>query len=64
MPMPRVQRINAGKLIAHLDRSLDTRRDLTERIVKHLPGLIERARVTNRLVVQLLKAARSGSGSV
>jgi polysaccharide pyruvyl transferase CsaB len=58
MPMPRVQRINAGQLIAHLDRSLDTRRDLKERLAARVPGLIERARVTNRFAVQLLRARR------
>lgn len=57
MPMARVQRINAGQLIAHLDRSLDTRQDLQQRIGDHLPGLIERARLTNRFAVQLLRSA-------
>jgi len=55
MPTPRVQQINAGQLIAHLDRSLDTRSDLVQRIETRLPALIERARVTNRLAVQLLR---------
>jgi polysaccharide pyruvyl transferase CsaB len=64
MPMPRVQRINAGQLIAHLDRSLDMRQELTERLRNRLPQLIDRARVTNRLAVQLLRGARSGSPSV
>jgi hypothetical protein len=59
-----VQRINAGQLIAHLDRSLDTRRELVERIGKHLPKLIERARETNRLAVQLLNTAAGGSHAV
>ena len=59
MPMPRVQGINTGQLIAHLDRSLDTRHDLKERIGEHLPALIERAKVTNRLAVQLLHDGRS-----
>jgi polysaccharide pyruvyl transferase CsaB len=64
MPMPRVQRINAGQLIAHLDRSLDTRQELTDRLRNRLPQLIDRARVTNRLAVDLLRGARSGSRSV
>jgi len=59
MPMPRVQGINTGQLIAHLDRSLDTRHDLKQRIGEHLPALIERAKVTNRLAVQLLHDGRS-----
>jgi polysaccharide pyruvyl transferase WcaK-like protein len=57
MPMPRVQGINAGQLIAHLDRSLDTRHELRQRIGEHLPGLIARARQTNDFAVQLLAAA-------
>jgi polysaccharide pyruvyl transferase CsaB len=60
MPAPRVQRINAGQLIAHLDRSLDTRQELRRRIEENLPGLIDRARLTNRLAVQVLHAGRSG----
>lgn len=58
MPMPRVQRVTAGQLIAHLDRSLDTRDTLKERIENHLPGLIDRARLTNRFAVQLLQTRR------
>ncbi|HUE90014.1 MAG TPA: polysaccharide pyruvyl transferase family protein [Vicinamibacterales bacterium] len=57
MPMPRIQGINAGQLIAHLDRSLDTRQELKQRIADHLPGLIERARLTNRFAVELLTAS-------
>jgi polysaccharide pyruvyl transferase WcaK-like protein len=63
MPMLLVQRINAGQLIAHLDRSLDTRRDLVKGIEERLPGLIERARTTNRLAVQLLNIANAASKS-
>jgi polysaccharide pyruvyl transferase CsaB len=59
MPMPRVQGINAGQLIAHLDRSLDTRHELQQNIGEHLPGLIERARLTNGFAVQLLEGPRS-----
>ena len=63
MPAPRVQSVNAGQLIAHLDRSLDTRRDLQDRIGERLPGLIERARLTNRFAVQLLQGARGAAGT-
>jgi len=61
MPAPRVQRVNAGQLIAHLDRSLDTRRDLQARIGEQLPALIERAKLTNRFAVQLLQGTRARS---
>jgi polysaccharide pyruvyl transferase CsaB len=58
MPMPRVQQINAGQLIAHLDRCLDTRQQLVKRIDQHLPDLVERARSTNQFAVDLLTRAR------
>jgi polysaccharide pyruvyl transferase CsaB len=54
MPMPPLQQVNAGRLIAHIDRSWDFRRDLQDRIDRALPALQERARETNRIAVRLL----------
>lgn len=54
MPMPRLQQVNAGQLIAYIDRSWDFRRDLQTRIAQALPGIQERARENNRIAVQLL----------
>jgi polysaccharide pyruvyl transferase CsaB len=54
MPMPPLQQVNAGRLIAHIDRSWDLHRDLQSRIDKALPALQERARENNNIAVDLL----------
>jgi polysaccharide pyruvyl transferase CsaB len=59
LPMPRVQHINAGQLIAHVDRSFDLRRDLKRQIQDGLPAIIERARATNELALRLLDTAET-----
>ncbi len=52
--MPPLSRINAGQLIAHIDRSWDLRRDIQTRIYRALPGLQARARETHEIAVRLL----------
>jgi polysaccharide pyruvyl transferase CsaB len=54
MPMPPLQQVNAGRLIAHIDRSWDLHADLQARIDRALPALQERARETNKIAVRLL----------
>jgi polysaccharide pyruvyl transferase WcaK-like protein len=54
MPMPPLQQVNAGRLIAHIDRSWDLQADLQARIDRVLPTLQERARETNKIAVHLL----------
>ncbi|MEX2431643.1 MAG: polysaccharide pyruvyl transferase family protein [Dehalococcoidia bacterium] len=54
MPAPPMSKVNAGQLIAHIDRSWDLRAGLRERIGETLPELLERARETNSFVVRLL----------
>jgi polysaccharide pyruvyl transferase CsaB len=54
MPMPPLQQVNAGRLIAHIDRSWDMHADLQARIDRALPPLKERALMTNKIAVQLL----------
>jgi len=54
MPMPPLQQVNAGRLIAHIDRSWDLHADLQARIDRALPTLQERARETNKIAVRLL----------
>jgi hypothetical protein len=54
MPMPPLQQVNAGRLIAHIDRSWDLRKDLQARIDRALPALQARARQTNKTAVRLL----------
>ena len=55
MPVHAVQEVGAGQLIARIDRSWDQRPELRERIEAHLSTLRERARGTNRLLVDLLR---------
>lgn len=52
--MPPLQRINAGQLIAHIDRSWDMRSDIQAQIDRALPGLQARARETHNIAIRLL----------
>jgi polysaccharide pyruvyl transferase CsaB len=54
MAMPPVQIINAGRIIAHIDRSWDHREEIQERIEHNLPPLQVRAASTHQRVVELL----------
>jgi polysaccharide pyruvyl transferase WcaK-like protein len=54
MPMPPLQRVNAGQLIAHIDRWWDMRSELQARIDRVLPSLQERASETTGIAVRLL----------
>lgn len=59
MPMVPLQRLDAGRLIAHLDRSWDLRSEIQAKIDRVLPGLQARARETHNMAVRLLtKRAR------
>ena len=60
MAVPPMQRVNAGQLIAYIDRSWDSRRDLQARLDHMLPELQERARETNRIAVRLLTDRAAG----
>jgi len=48
--------VNAGRLIAHIDYKWDTRETLRQQIDRLLPGLRERSRENNRLLVELLRS--------
>ena len=64
--MPPLQQVNAGRLIAHIDRSWDLHADLQARIDRVLPTLQERARETNKIAVRLLiesNACRGGDAA-
>jgi hypothetical protein len=52
--MPPLQQVNAGRLIAYIDRSWDSHRDLQTRIDRALPALQERALENNKIAVRLL----------
>lgn len=55
MQVPPVQNLRAGQLIARIDRSWDLQQELRARIEARLPALRERARETNRLLVDVLR---------
>jgi polysaccharide pyruvyl transferase CsaB len=52
---PPIELVNAGRLIAHIDRSWDRRRSLTRRIERALPALQASARHTHELMLGLLR---------
>lgn len=54
MDVPPLRNVNAGQLIAYIDRSWDYRSEIRERIRRLLPEIQARARQTNDLAVQLL----------
>jgi polysaccharide pyruvyl transferase CsaB len=58
LSMPPLKHVTTGRLIAHLDRCWDTQQALRDRIARNLPELQERARLTNRIVVDILSGAR------
>ncbi|HKR35846.1 MAG TPA: polysaccharide pyruvyl transferase family protein [Steroidobacteraceae bacterium] len=60
LQMPPLQQVTTGRLIAHLDYCWDHRDELREQIRAQLPALQERARSTQRLLVETL-AQQSGS---
>jgi len=58
METPPLGSISAGQLIARIDRSWDTRHETRAKIRRLLPALQDRARETNRMIVDLLEARR------
>lgn len=54
MEMPPLQDVNAGRLIATIDRSWDYRKRIRNSTQKTLPGLQARARQTHELLLDLL----------
>jgi polysaccharide pyruvyl transferase CsaB len=51
---PPLKEVNAGRLIAYVDRAWDVRRRIRNRIGQLIPELQERARETNRIALRLL----------
>lgn len=58
MEMPPIQQVDAGRLIASVDRSWDNRKEIQTKINQMLPILKERSRRTNQLILDLI--AKSG----
>jgi len=66
MSMPGVHEVRAGQLIARIDEAWDYRHELKQKIAAHLPEMQEKARIPNRLAVELLKGrapAAAGAGA-
>ena len=61
MDMPPLKDVDAGRLIAHIDRSWDTRDAVRERIRTRLPGLQDRAREAHAALVAVVEAAMAAS---
>lgn len=52
---PPLERVNAGRLTAHIDRSWDRRRSLSRRVAETLPKLQERARENHRALLGVIE---------
>ena len=64
MESPPINKVNVGRLIAHIDRSWDLRAGLRHRIGETLPVLQERARKTNDMLVRLITGRLGEQGSL
>jgi polysaccharide pyruvyl transferase CsaB len=56
--MPPLKQVNAGQLIAYIDRWWDLRRNLQARLEKAVPEIQARARHTNEVALRLLRERR------
>ena len=56
--MPPLKQVNAGQLIAYIDRWWDLRRNLQARLEKTVPEIQTRARRTNEIALQILTEGR------
>jgi polysaccharide pyruvyl transferase WcaK-like protein len=56
--MPPLKHVNAGQLIAYIDRWWDLRRNLQARLEKSVPDIQARARRTNDIALELLDGSR------
>jgi polysaccharide pyruvyl transferase CsaB len=61
MPMPPLKQVTTGRLIAHIDRCWDQQESLRERMQRKLPALQQRARETNKIVLQVLSETEAAS---
>ncbi len=61
LPAPPLNLVNPGRLIAHVDESWDRKRSMHKRITESLPPLQERARQTNKILVELLTGEKKKS---
>lgn len=59
METPPIQKINAGRLIAYIDRAWDQRKKLKEKIEAKIPEFKQRSQKTHKYLLHLLKHNRS-----
>jgi polysaccharide pyruvyl transferase WcaK-like protein len=57
--MPPLKQVNAGQLIAYIDRWWDLRRNLQARLEKTVPEIQARARRTNQIAIEILQNHRT-----
>ena len=57
LSMPPMELVNAGQLLAYIDKSWDKRTSLKKKIKRYLPTLKKRALGTNKMAVDLLTKA-------
>ncbi len=55
LEMPPIHLVNAGRLIAHIDRAWDNKLSVLQRINRYLPELKNRALINNELLLSLLR---------
>jgi polysaccharide pyruvyl transferase CsaB len=55
IPMPPMQNVRSGRLIASIDRAWDTKHEIKAKTQRLLPGLKERAKETNSLLLRMLE---------
>lgn len=59
---PPIQKINAGRLIAHIDREWNQKEEIKQKLQVKLPQLQAQARQTHELLVRLLHSNRTKEG--
>lgn len=64
IPMPPIKVVNAGRLIAHIDRAWDHRQEYQARIDRALPALQERARRAHHMLIELLSSGRCSANPI
>jgi len=64
LPVPPINLVNAGRLLAYLDESWDRRRSMRTQIAQAVPALQERARETHRIALGLLTGEKTRNAHI
>ena len=64
LPVPPINLVNAGRLLAYLDESWDRRRSMCTQIAQAVPALQERARETHRIALGLLTGEKTRNAHI